>query len=82
MSMIWATTGAVAAREEGSDFTVNMDGRVIELDLFGIPKGSRYTSKQAKDFIRYRQQHQFAGQYGGFPTQRSYTQIIPVPIDG
>ena len=28
------------------------DGRVIELDLFGIPKGSRY-KKEAIDFIRF-----------------------------
>ncbi|WP_298916861.1 extracellular solute-binding protein [uncultured Roseobacter sp.] len=52
MSMIWATTGVTASQEEGADFTVNMDGRVIELDLFGIPKGSRYKS-QAIEFIRY-----------------------------
>lgn len=52
MSSIWATTGATASREEGADFTVNMDGRVIELDLFGIPKGSRYKD-EAIDFIRY-----------------------------
>ena len=52
MSMIWATTGATASQEDGADFTVNMDGRVIELDLFGIPKGSRYKD-EAVDFIRY-----------------------------
>ncbi len=52
MSSIWATTGAVAAEEEGASFEVVWDGRVIELDLFGIPKGSR--NKQAAiDFIRY-----------------------------
>ncbi|MGB3314977.1 MAG: extracellular solute-binding protein, partial [Albidovulum sp.] len=52
MSMIWATTGATASQEEGADFEVVMDGRVIELDLFGIPKGSRHV-EAAKDFIRY-----------------------------
>lgn len=52
MSMIWATTGATASREDGADFSVTMDGRVIELDLFGIPKGSRNV-EAAKDFIRY-----------------------------
>ena len=52
MSMIWATTGATASKEEGADFEVIMDGRVIELDLFGIPKGSRYPDA-ARDFIRY-----------------------------
>ena len=52
MSSVWATTGAVAAREEGADFTMIFDGRVIELDLFGIPKGSRY-KKEAIDFIRF-----------------------------
>ncbi|MDP5216648.1 extracellular solute-binding protein [Ruegeria sp. 2205SS24-7] len=52
MSSIWATTGATAAQEEGADFTVNMDGRVIELDLFGIPKGSQ-NKDAAIEFIRY-----------------------------
>jgi putative spermidine/putrescine transport system substrate-binding protein len=52
MSMIWATTGAVASREEGADFSMVWDGRVIELDLFGIPKGSRY-KEEAIDFIRF-----------------------------
>lgn len=52
MSSIWATTGASAAKEEGADFTVNMDGRVIELDLFGVPKGSQ-NKDAAIEFIRY-----------------------------
>jgi len=52
MSMVWATTGAVAALEPGSDFDMIWDGRVIELDLFGIPRGSR-NKEAALDFIRY-----------------------------
>lgn len=52
MSSIWATTGATASKEAGAAFTVNMDGRVIELDLFGIPKGSRY-KEEAIEFIRF-----------------------------
>ncbi len=52
MSMVWATTGAVASREPGSNFEMIWDGRVIELDLFGIPKGSRYKD-EALDFIRF-----------------------------
>jgi putative spermidine/putrescine transport system substrate-binding protein len=52
MSSIWATTGATAAQEEGADFAVNMDGRVIELDLFGIPKGSQ-NKDAAVEFIRF-----------------------------
>ena len=52
MTMIWATTGAQASQEEGADFALVWDGRVIELDLFGIPKGSRY-KEEALDFIRF-----------------------------
>jgi len=52
MTMIWATTGATASRKEGAQFSVVWDGRVIELDLFGIPKGSRY-KEEALDFIRF-----------------------------
>ena len=52
MSSVWATTGAIASREEGANFSIVWDGRVIELDLFGIPKGSRY-KEEAIDFIRF-----------------------------
>lgn len=52
MSSIWATTGAVASKEPDADFSINWDGRVIELDLFGIPKGSRYKD-EAIAFIRF-----------------------------
>ncbi len=52
MVMVWATTGAVASREEGANFSVVWDGRVIELDLFGIPKGSRYKD-EAIEFIQF-----------------------------
>ncbi len=52
VSMIWATTGAALSAKPGSDFAMVWDGRVLELDLFGIPKGSR--NKQAAiDFIRH-----------------------------
>ncbi|MDH3663126.1 MAG: extracellular solute-binding protein [Alphaproteobacteria bacterium] len=52
MSSIWATTGAEASHEEGANFSIVWDGRVVELDLFGIPKGSRYR-EEALDFIRF-----------------------------
>jgi putative spermidine/putrescine transport system substrate-binding protein len=52
MSSVWATTGASAAQEEGADFDMVWDGRVIELDLFGIPKGSQ-NKQEAIDFISY-----------------------------
>ena len=52
MSSIWATTGATNARKEGAKYAIEWDGRVIELDLFGIPKGSRYKDA-AIDFIRF-----------------------------
>jgi putative spermidine/putrescine transport system substrate-binding protein len=52
MTMVWATTGAVASKEKAANFSMVWDGRVIELDLFGIPKGSRYKA-EAIDFIRF-----------------------------
>jgi putative spermidine/putrescine transport system substrate-binding protein len=52
MSSVWATTGAVASGEEGANFDVVWDGRVIELDLFGIPKGS-LNKDAAIEFIRF-----------------------------
>ena len=74
MSMIWATTGATASKEDGADFTVNMDGRVIEMDLFGIPKGSRYKN-EAIEFIRYASSTNSLANMVGFlpngPTRKS-----------
>ena len=52
MSMVWATTGATASQEPGASFEMVFDGRVIELDLFGIPKGSRH-KEEAMNFIRF-----------------------------
>jgi putative spermidine/putrescine transport system substrate-binding protein len=52
MSSIWATTGADASQKEGADFSVIWDGRVIELDLFGIPKGSQNV-EGALEFISF-----------------------------
>ena len=52
ISMVWATTGATASKEPGANFSMVFDGRVIELDLFGIPKGSQ-NKKEALDFIRF-----------------------------
>ncbi|WP_298852846.1 extracellular solute-binding protein [uncultured Ruegeria sp.] len=52
MSSVWATTAASAASEDDADFQVVFDGRVMELDLFGVPKGSRYKA-EALEFIRF-----------------------------
>ncbi len=51
-----------------------MDGRVIELDLFGIPKGSRYKD-EAIEFIRYASSTESLANMVGFlpngPTRKS-----------
>ncbi len=79
MTSVWATTGAVASREEGADFSVVWDGRVIELDLFGIPKGSRYKD-EAIDFIRFASSSESLASMVGYlpngPTRRSSLALI------
>ncbi len=79
MSMIWATTGATASKEDGADFTVNMDGRVIEMDLFGIPKGSRYKD-EAIEFISYASSTLSLANMVGFlpngPTRKSSVKML------
>lgn len=79
MSMIWATTGAVASREEGANFTVVWDGRVIELDLFGIPKGSR-NKEAALDFIRFASSTESLANMVGYlpngPTRKSSLKLL------
>jgi len=79
MASVWATTGAVASREEGANFSVVWDGRVIELDLFGIPKGSRYKD-EAIDFIRFASSSDSLANMVGYlpngPTRRSSLALI------
>ena len=79
MSSVWATTGATNSRKEGAKFSVVWDGRVIELDLFGIPKGSRYKG-EAIDFIRFASSSESLAKMVGYlpngPTRRSSLALI------
>jgi len=52
MSSMWATTGVVLSKKPNANFSIVWDGKVIELDLFGIPKGS-LNVEAAKKFIRF-----------------------------
>lgn len=80
MSMVWATTGATASREPGANFNMVFDGRVIELDLFGIPKGSR-NKQQAIDFIRFASSSKSLANMVSFlpngPTRKSSLSLLP-----
>lgn len=79
MSSVWATTGAVASREEGSNFSIVWDGRVIELDLFGIPKGSQ-NKDAAIDFIRFASSSESLAKMVEYlpngPTRRSSLELL------
>lgn len=79
MSSIWATTGATASQEDGADFQIVFDGRVMELDLFGIPKGSRY-KEEAIDFIRFASSTQSLADMVGYlpngPTRQSSLALL------
>lgn len=83
MSSIWATTGAEASREEGANFSIVWDGRVVELDLFGIPKGSRY-KEEAIDFIRFASSSQsladMVKELPNGPTRRSSLALLPEDV--
>ena len=79
MTSVWATTGATASREEGADFSIVWHGRVIELDLFGIPKGSR-NKAAAIDFIRFASSSESLANMVGYlpngPTRRSSLALV------
>ncbi len=79
MSSVWATTGATNSVKEGANFAVVWDGRVIELDLFGIPKGSRYRA-EAIDFIRFASSSESLAKMVGLlpngPTRRSSLALL------
>ncbi|PID62329.1 MAG: spermidine/putrescine ABC transporter substrate-binding protein [Gammaproteobacteria bacterium] len=79
MSSIWSTTGAAAAKENGADFSIVYDGRVLELDLFGIPKGSR-NREAALEFIKYASSSQslanMVSHLANGPTRRSSLALL------
>ena len=79
MSMVWATTGAVASKEAGANFDIVWDGRVIEVDLFGIPRGSRYR-QEALDFIRFASSSESLANMVGYlpngPTRQSSLALL------
>ncbi len=83
MSSIWATTGAVAAREADANLALVWDGRVIELDLFGIPRGSR-NKEAALDFIRFasstRSQAEMVRYLPNGPTRKSALALLPEDV--
>lgn len=80
MSSVWATTGATASRESGANFSVIWDGRVVELDLFGIPKGSRF-KEEALDFIQFASSSESLAnmvmQLPNGPTRKSSLALLP-----
>lgn len=79
MSSVWATTGATNAVKEGANFDVEWDGRVIELDLFGIPKGSQNVD-EAIEFIRFASSSESLARMAEFlpngPTRNSSLALI------
>jgi putative spermidine/putrescine transport system substrate-binding protein len=79
MAMVWATTGATASKEPGANFSMVFDGRVIELDLFGIPKGSLY-KKEALEFIRFASSTESLAKMASFlpngPTRKSSLPLL------
>jgi putative spermidine/putrescine transport system substrate-binding protein len=83
MSSVWATTGTAASKEQGSNFTVEWDGRVIEMDLFGIVKGSR-NLEEATNFIRFASSSQSLAEQAKYlangPTRKSSMQLISEEI--
>ncbi len=80
MTSIWATTGAEASSKEGANFSIVWDGRVVELDLFGIPKGSRY-KEEAIEFIRFASNTQsladMVKELPNGPTRKSSLALLP-----
>jgi putative spermidine/putrescine transport system substrate-binding protein len=79
MSSIWATTGAAAAEEDGASFVIVFDGRVLELDLFGIPKGS-LNKEAALEFIRFASSSESLANMVGYlpngPTRKSSMALL------
>ncbi len=80
MSSVWATTGSVAADKPGAKFSIGWDARVIEVELFGIPKGTR-NKKAAIDFIRFASSSESLARMAGYhpngPARKSSLKMLP-----
>lgn len=83
MSSIWATTGVEGSKEEGSHYTVNWDGRIVEMDLFGIVKGSP-NKAEAMEFIKFASSSESMANQARYlangPTRKSALSLIPDDI--
>ena len=83
MSSIWATTGVEGSKEEGSHYTVNWDGRIVEMDLFGIVKGSPNKS-EAMEFIKFASSSESMANQAKYlangPTRQSALSLIPADV--
>lgn len=83
MSSIWATTGVEGSKEENAQFSVEWDGRIIEMDLFGIIKGSRRVA-EAVEFIKFASSSQALAEQAKYlangPTRKSSMKLIPKSI--
>ena len=83
MSSIWATTGVEGSKEEGSHYAVVWDGRVIEMDLFGIVKGSR-NLHEAMEFIKYASSSKSLAEQAKYlpngPARQSSLKLIPEQV--
>ena len=83
MSSIWATTGADASQKDGANFSVIWDGRVIELDLFGIPKGSQ-NKEEALEFISFASSSKSLADMASYlpngPTRKSSLKLLSEDI--
>ena len=79
MSSVWASTGVEGSREENSHYSVEWDGRVIEMDLFGIVKGSR-NKREAMEFVKYASNSKSLAEQAKYlpngPTRKSSLQLI------
>lgn len=83
LSSIWATTGVQGTEEEGSHYTLVWDGRVIEVDLFGIVKGTQ-RKEEALAFIQYASSSEALAEQSKHlpngPARKSSLSLIPEDI--
>jgi len=83
MSSIWATTGVEGSKEENSHYSVIWDGRVIEMDLFGITRGSRNLD-EAMEFIKYASNSKSLAEQAKYlangPARKSSINLIPKQV--
>ncbi len=83
MSLLWSGSGGEASRKEGTNLSLVWGGQMVEMDLFGIVKGTLH-KQAAIEFIQFASSSKALADQAKYisygPTRKSSLSLIPKSI--